>query len=82
MDFVRKDIYAMITIVNLVLIVHLRRIQNLNIGVKMVIHNLRSVSITNGNKYWFDCNNCDNCFQMAIHHITNRNSWCGICKTR
>lgn len=40
----------------------------------------RSVSITNGNKYWFDCNNCDNCFQMAIHHITNRNSWCGICK--
>ena len=43
--------------------------------------NPRYVSKCNGNKYWFDCNGCNNTFDTALSHIC-RGQWCPICKNK
>ncbi len=33
-------------------------------------------------KYWFDCPECNNDFQMSTSHISSNNHWCPYCKNK
>jgi len=41
----------------------------------------RQVFMSSGNKYWFDCNECDNEFKSRLSAIS-RGNWCPICKNK
>ena len=38
----------------------------------------RDVFKSSGNKYWFDCNKCNNDFESALCHVSN-GKWCPFC---
>ena len=37
------------------------------------------VTISNGNKYIFDCDKCGHSFEMTPAHIVHNNNWCPFC---
>jgi very-short-patch-repair endonuclease/YHS domain-containing protein len=39
----------------------------------------KEVTISNGKKYWFNCNKCKHHFEIRISGITNNTNWCHYC---
>ena len=39
----------------------------------------RQIFKGSGEKYWFNCDNCEHDFYMSLTHISGRNSWCPYC---